>query len=1334
MKRGVCRAVARRVHVRAATAARANRVIAALNSIFSGRRIGLDVSCVRCLEDLPQNQQEAIRGILRAVRQLDKPPMHVTGLEALKALRAASATYEDVGTGVGDVVSLDLGSLSLPDECGDGVSLQDAVEGSLRDVVLDFENTMLQDADIWTNISRNIEAIRPYDDPSLRSRPIFLDFIGELYKRGLLRLTTTGRGRVGAFAVSKKPKFINGVLQPRQRLVLDCRFVNNLFRPAPHTNLGSLTALAEMQIPAEKQLFLAGCDIRDCFYAVQVEDKLSDYFCLMQDVTGDELYRISNGLLGESGGSGFYSPAISVLPMGFSWSFFLVQAIHESSVCRALSLSRDSLILDGHPAPELREGALLAMPYCDNAHVISLDESSCNVGIDRAKSDLQDLGFSVHEDEAASSLFKTLGGVVDGCTGEVRTTAARMWNLIFAFDHIATHKVDPDTVQRLLGHAMVVCTINRCGMCVFRHLYDFVQKGGHARFLNKQEQGECYNFSGLLPMLVASMRRSWSDVVVITDASPDGYGICERQLDTQTVADIGRWQERWRYKRLPPEDWAPRRRALGVDVFGSFDSVLGVNPMEQQDWDWVEDKNFPEVPRTVLHPQFWKTKKMGKWGNTAEHITIKEGRALVIAVRRLTRASKNRGKRHLFLCDNLGLVLAVNKGRAHNVAILRITQQISSLCVAGGFTIRLRWVPSELNLADGPSRGQVCPGAYRKPASGELAEADCPSVEYASHQEPDEETESLFEQQFHRASSREEGDEAAIQGSAAEGCKANTAAEQEVAAAAPHPRGGWSRSTGSTKQTHTPRGAKHLVRGAAPVPGPFESLQEFLPCSRFRMAPVQMRRGACRLPGSRVFGRKVVNRRRETGGSHRVQFDQMERSSSEEQESFEGLEEREAPRIKAAAASTGVLRHGNGALGSEQKARGVEVVARPRHIPSSWRVHRLEGARHSDPSEGSRQAVPVLCRDRKKLSGWACRQGRGLRQHSSLEQSREAVHRSATSSTSEAAEIYGGPGVPVHLSQVQGCLHSERCSPGDSGTASIPNSAWRGCRRFERRRKRPRSGQSQRSVDDGHKRAKIHQNRKDPTDDEQIISRTSGVLSLVAAEHGQSYARFGIAKNALNDLGWPDITAVKTSESFGLEIFAGTARITTCMLRQGLLTFPIDICIDPTHDILDVHLQHNILHWILGGKVRFCWLGIPCTSFTRARKNDGLGPGPIRSDEYVAGLPFFICQRLEESPYGQCSAGCQFEAFGSLSRCQGAICPGKSCFEFYLEDATNVEVCPQILSHYCDSGLLSIWRTLEEAYFYSRLVLEHATSSKTMLLTQQIMFTYTTATHHPVRT
>ena len=86
------------------------------------------------------------------------------------------------------------------------------------------------------------------------------------------------------------------------------------------------------------------------------------------------------------------------------------------------------------------------------------------------------------------------------------------------------------------------------------------------------------------------------------------------------------------------------------------------------------NENFPEVPHRK-----WKTKKIGQWGKVDEHITIKEGMALVLAVRRLTRASKNRAKKHLFLADNLALALAVNKGHCHNVAMLRITQQIAAL-------------------------------------------------------------------------------------------------------------------------------------------------------------------------------------------------------------------------------------------------------------------------------------------------------------------------------------------------------------------------------------------------------------------------------------------------------------------------------------------------------------------------------------------------------------------------------------------------------------------------------------------------------------------------------
>ena len=105
-----------------------------------------------------------------------------------------------------------------------------------------------------------------------------------------------------------------------------------------------------------------------------------------------------------------------------------------------------------------------------------------------------------------------------------------------------------------------------------------------------------------------------------------------------------------------------------------------------------------------------------------------------------------------------------------------------------------------------------------------------------------------------------------------------------------------------------------------------------------------------------------------------------------------------------------------------------------------------------------------------------------------------------------------------------------------------------------------------------------------------------------SAQHGEGYERFGFSKDAMTNLGWPNLLRVDPlPKRFCLELFAGTARITTCLLALNVLAFPIDICIDPSHNIFDVNLQHCINNWILSGRVMFIWFGIPCTSFTRAR-------------------------------------------------------------------------------------------------------------------------------------
>ena len=57
----------------------------------------------------------------------------------------------------------------------------------------------------------------------------------------------------------------------------------------------------------------------------------------------------------------------------------------------------------------------------------------------------------------------------------------------------------------------------------------------------------------------------------------------ERRLETSAIQDIGRWSERWRYKRLPPSEWGPRRRALGPSLGPLYDpSTVGV-----EDWDEI---------------------------------------------------------------------------------------------------------------------------------------------------------------------------------------------------------------------------------------------------------------------------------------------------------------------------------------------------------------------------------------------------------------------------------------------------------------------------------------------------------------------------------------------------------------------------------------------------------------------------------------------------------------------------------------------------------------------------------------------------------------------------
>ena len=241
-----------------------------------------------------------------------------------------------------------------------------------------------------------------------------------MHQSGVLSFTSVVRGRVGGILCCKETKVIEGVKVERQRLVLDCRAVILLFREPPRTRQGSLASVSEAYLPPEHQLYVATADICDCFYACNRPPGLEQFFCLQSDVSADEALWISDGDFNVEDWEGIrIAPCIKVLPMGFNWSFCLVQLLHEQASLDALGITEQQLFLDGSPALKLDAVSCATMPYCDNVHVLSCSSRLCQEGKDKVCGRLEDMGFVLHEHTSASTLTRTLGGIIDGNIGHV---------------------------------------------------------------------------------------------------------------------------------------------------------------------------------------------------------------------------------------------------------------------------------------------------------------------------------------------------------------------------------------------------------------------------------------------------------------------------------------------------------------------------------------------------------------------------------------------------------------------------------------------------------------------------------------------------------------------------------------------------------------------------------------------------------------------------------------------------------------------------------------------------------------------------------------------------
>ena len=671
---------------------RTNEVIKVLNEMYGSSQDGA-FSFSSCPTSA---QRQAQHELFSEVSKTKDPQSVLSMREAVEELLQSDLSYSgEVAT---TVRGYDRGLLSIPSSGNCAVDMMGLLDEQGQEVIADPHRCMMLSEEEYGDILEKSGSLCTYMDPLLRDDlPTYCTFIEDLYRSGMLEFTNSPQELVTPFCVTKK--------SGKHRLILDCRGVNRRFKAPPPLALGTGSSWARIHIPKNKQLFVAQSDLKDYFYTLQLPESLRQLFSLPPVPS----YLLRQwGIGAEHGGQlhyegGWAHPMLRVVPMGWSWAMWLTQRVHQYQAQLGTGVSTERVLVDGKEAPDLSSGEVLLLPYADNLNIAGTDERRVQQAKEAAVCRLREVGLLVHEELDACSSAQSLGFVIDGQAGRVSPVPARLMRVQLAFKWLSRRpRISGKGVQRLLGHAVHFMMLKRCLLSIPRRLYDFVQYAGHRKCrLWTGAAVEAKWLATLLPLCSADLRKQISSVATASDASLSGIAVCSKQSNIETLLGMSSTRESWRYKGREPSN-RPRSQALGHG--DPFSDISTVKPIGLETEDPFElNASFKEVSGDFMKSEDWSL-RFAQNMQFPEHITALEGRGVVAALRHKLRALDQFGLTHFHLCDNLGMVLALDKGRSSSMPLLRTCRRVACLLIATGSALSCRWIPSELNVADEGSR------------------------------------------------------------------------------------------------------------------------------------------------------------------------------------------------------------------------------------------------------------------------------------------------------------------------------------------------------------------------------------------------------------------------------------------------------------------------------------------------------------------------------------------------------------------------------------------------------------------------------------------------------
>jgi hypothetical protein len=514
---------------------------------------------------------------------------------------------------------------------------------------------------------------------------------------------------VGMLTFTTSPLCVNGLFgvpkgTDQQRLILDARRANCYFIDPPSVELPSPSHLAALRTVSPLPFYVAKLDLSNFYHQLVLPSWLCPYFALPALSMSDLLHLRRRGVNIACLPNSLDLEAVSVypccttLPMGFSHSVFLAQAVHEHVLYRCGALSPSDNVIN------------LLSPVLDRpVHGIYIDDlcilgpacTPCQQQFDRALAAYGSCRLppaspgSGKLQRASSSVTTVLGVDINPATGRIALSPDRHQRLVVAtYRLLRRPTVSGRHLSALLGSWTWPMLLNRPTLAAIKHSYNFAQRFADSpRLLWPCVRRELAVLLALAPLLYADVTAPEHHHVFASDSSAFAAGVVQAPLHTAWTRDV--WPVVTLHEcALLPSSEPPFALAYqpAVDYRRASLSVAKVAGRAA----------------ATIQSMTWTTIISSRWRRPA-HINELELEAVLLALRAvLSSPIASASRRRLYLVTDSSVAYhALRKGRSSSPALLRLLRRCSALALGGGLSLAFVWVPSAVNPADSPSRSAL---------------------------------------------------------------------------------------------------------------------------------------------------------------------------------------------------------------------------------------------------------------------------------------------------------------------------------------------------------------------------------------------------------------------------------------------------------------------------------------------------------------------------------------------------------------------------------------------------------------------------------------------------